>query len=340
VKDLVVKKYIKKLFLLAVTLIFLFFVFRNLDIYELLNVIKGFDIKYVFLLALSIIISLTFRGLCFQQLIYNTAKIPLKELSPLCITAASLNIVLPARAGDFFRAFYVGQKYNVDKIKIFGTVIFERIIDVFTIFCFLLFGVWFYNNNEIARKLCLVAGVCIVLGIILTVIALKFNKTDVICNFVIAKTQKLPFKNFLHRTINMLNGVCNSFCNGFDVINSPKHILFAVLSSIGIWAFECINYLIIIQGFGYQVHWSVSIFIISFIAMACMIPSTSIFIGPYQLAVITAFAMYNVNKETALAISFVEQAIVLITTSLIAVIFLIKNNISYKNLKENIENND
>ena len=97
------------------------------------------------------------------------------------------------------------------------------------------------------------------------------------------------------------------------------------------------NFLIVIYGFGYNIHWSVTIFIISFIALACMIPSTSIFIGPYQLAVITAFSIYNINKETALAISFVEQAIVTLTTAFIAFLFMLKNNISYKELKEDIE---
>ena len=66
-------------------------------------------------------------------------------------------------------------------------------------------------------------------------------------------------------------------------------------------------------------------------------PSTSIFIGPYQFAVIAAFAIYDISKETALAISLVEQAIVIIVTSLIAVLFLLKNNISYKELKEDIK---
>ena len=71
-----------------------------------------------------------------------------------------------------------------------------------------------------------------------------------------------------------------------------------------------------------------------------MVPSTSIFIGPYQVAVIAAFAIYNISKESALAISFVEQGFVVILTTIVAAIFLIRNNISYKELKEDIEQNE
>lgn len=328
---------LKRIVLLLITIIFLYFVFRNIDLIELFEVIKGFEIKYLFLLSISIMISLSFRGLCFKYLISKSANPPLKVLAPLCISCAGLNIVLPARAGDFFRAFFVGKKYGVDKVKVFGTIMLERIFDVFTIFCFLIMGVFVYNRNEIAMSMCSVAGACIVLGIIFTILAYKFNKTDVICNFLIDKTRKLPISSFVEKVVGFVNKLCNSFFNGFEVIDSPKQIVFALLSSICIWIFECMNFLIVIKGFGFELHWSVALFIISFIAMACMIPSTSIFIGPYQLAVITAFSIYNVNKETALAISFVEQAIVTLTTCVVAVIFLLKNNISFEKLQEDIK---
>lgn len=328
----------KRIILLLITLIFLYFVFVNIDINELLIVIKKFDIKYLFLLVLSITISLSFRGLCFKYLIAKSANPPLKVLAPLCISCAGLNIVLPARAGDFFRAFFIGQKYGVDKVKVFGTIMLERIFDVFTIFCFLMVGVFVYNRNEIAMSLCSFAGTCILFGIIFAVLTYKYNKTDAICNFLTDKTNHLAIGTFIEKIISFINKLCNSFFNGFEVIDSPKQIFQALLASVFIWAFECLNFLIVIKGFGFELHWSVSLFIISFIAMACMIPSTSIFIGPYQLAIITAFSIYNVNKETALAISFIEQGIVTITTCLVAVLFLLKNNISFKTLRKDINN--
>ena len=331
------KNHIKRIVLLIITIIFLYFVFVNIDLIELLESIKEFDLKYILLLSISIICSLTCRGICFKKLISKTVNVPLKELVPLCLTSASLNILLPARAGDIFRAFFIGQKYKVSKIKIFGTVMLERIFDVFVIFCFLLVGVFIYHRNEIAIKLCSFAGMCILIGITFTIITFKYNKMDELCCLIINKTKSLPFSNLIQKGINFTNKTCNSFFNGFEIIDAPQKILAVIIASFGIWFFECLNFFITIQGFGYNLHWSVTIFIICFIALACMIPSTSIFIGPYQLAVITAFSIYNVNKETALAISFVEQTIVTIVTSIFALLFLLKNNISFEDLKKDIQ---
>ncbi len=213
----------------------------------------------------------------------------------------------------------------------------ERLFDVIIIFCLIFMGVLLYHKNQIAINLCIFAGILLIAGIAFAVFTYKYNQTDKICYFMETKSRNLPFAEISRKFINFINKLCNSFFAGFEVIDSPKHIIYALLASFGIWVFECLNFLIVIYGFGYNVHWSVTIFIISFIALACMIPSTSIFIGPYQVAVITAFSIYNINKETALAISFTEQAIVALTTTIIAFLFMIKNNISYKELKEDIK---
>lgn len=334
------KTTIKKIILLLITLVFLYFVFVNLDIKELLKLIKEFDVKYAFFLAVSILVSLGFRGLCFKQLISKTKSTPLMDMIPLCITGAALNIVLPARAGDFFRAYYVGHKYSIDKLKVFGAIMLERIFDGLVILSMLFAAIMLYNKNQLAQNLCMWAGIIFIGSLLFAFLMIKNNKADLICNFLVEKTSSFPeiFKKILHALLRFVNKVCNSFVSGFEVLKYPKTLVRVVLTSIAIWGFECLNYYFMILGFHCEVDWSVVLFIISFIALACMIPSTSIFVGPYQFAVIAAFAIYNIPKETALAISLVEQAIVTIVTSIVAVVFLVKNNITYKDLKEDIKN--
>lgn len=333
------KSKLKKIFLLLITIGFLYLVFANLDFKELLRTIKEFDIRYIVLLCVSIILSLTCRGICFKLLISKTVNAPIRDLVPLCISTAAMNIVLPARAGDIFRAYYTGQKYSVNKVKMFGTIMLERIFDGLVILSMLLLAIFLYNKNELAQKLCSGAAVIFVSALIMAFIAVKYNKTDKICNFLEEKTLCLPdiIKRPFHFLLHFTNKTCNSFFEGFEVLHYPGLLISVLIASIGIWAFECLNYFIVIQGFNCSVDWSVILFIIPFIALACMIPSASIFIGPYQFAIIAAFAIYDISKETALAISLVEQAIVMIVTSLIAVWFFFKNNISYKDLKEDIK---
>lgn len=331
-------KNIKRLILLLITFIFLYFVFVNVNFSAFTELIQKFDYKYILLLILFIFMSMTCRAFCFKFLLSKTLKNPsIIELILLCFSGSALNILLPARAGDIFRSYYTGDKYNIDKVKILGTVLFERILDVIVIFSLLIFGIMFYHRNPLAEKLCLFAGILFIVALIISIIMYKKNKADTFCKFIINKTSSFPFSSFIEKGVSSINRICNSFFDGFEVIDSPKNIFMALIFSIGIWFFECCCYYSIILSFGCHIHWSVTIFIISFIALACMIPSTSIFIGPYQLAIISAFAIYNVPKEPALAMSIVEQTVVTLFTSLVAFIFLVKKNISYKELKNNIK---
>ena len=288
------KSFIKNLFLIIITALFLYLIFVNIDFKQLLVTIKNFDMIYLVILPISIITSLAFRGLCFKLLISKSVNIPLKISVPLCLTGAALNIFLPARAGDIFRAIYTGNKFNADKIKILGTVMLERVFDGIVILSFLLVGIFIYNKNPLAQKLSLLSSLIFLGALVFAFLAVRYNKINNLCSFIEQKSSflpekiKHPFYSFLHFT----NKTCNSFIDGFEVLKYPKTLFLSVLSFFAIWMFECLNFYIVIQGFHCTVNWSVTLFIISFIALACMIPSTSIFIGPYQYAVISAFNIF------------------------------------------------
>lgn len=331
------KKNIKKLILLLITFVFLYFVFVNINISKFINTFKDFNCNYIFLLVLLIAITQSMRAICFKQLIHKTVpQANLPYLIFLCLASAGANIILPARAGDFFRAYFTGEKYNMSKIKAFGSIILERLFDVISIFIILMCGIFIYQRNPLAVKLCLITACIIVFACLFAIVTYKHNNLSKICDFIEKKTENLPFSNFIQKVTTLANNICNSFFNGFEVIESPKRILYAFISSMGIWFCECLCYIVTIQGFGYNIHWSVVLFIIPFIALGCIIPSASVFLGPYQIAVITAFAIYNIPKETALAISVVEQSVVTVFLCAVTFIFLLKNNISYKEIKDKI----
>ena len=79
-----------------------------------------------------------------------------------------------------------------------------------------------------------------------------------------------------------------------------------------------------------------SLFVISLISFSTMIPSTSVFLGPYQYAYILALGIFGVQKSTTLAISTVHQGILVLILVAIGGYYLLKFNISVKDI-ENIE---
>ena len=121
---------------------------------------------------------------------------------------------------------------------------------------------------------------------------------------------------------------------GFEVLDSLKYSLIAVASSFVIWGIEAYVAFLILESFDLGLGFAASLFVISLISFSTMIPSTSVFLGPYQYAYILALGIFGVQKSTTLAISTVHQGILVLILVVIGMYYLLKFNISIKDIEK------
>ena len=126
----------RQIILLAITIIFLILVFNKVEFDILLETIKTFNLKHLISITLIFLASLYIRGLRWKFLLMNDKKYSALNLAEIFTVGNMLNIFLPARAGDFYRAYYLGDEKGDKKLKIFGTIILERLFDGITMFLF------------------------------------------------------------------------------------------------------------------------------------------------------------------------------------------------------------
>ena len=228
------------------------------------------------------------------------------HLGAVFIVGSMLNSFLPARAGDIYRAYYLGENKQENKMKIFGSVILERTLDGISVFFILLFGVLFYcKNNPVILSATYFFGAVFIGSMIAFYLIFKFNKIDFVCQ----KTENILEKihlNGLSGIVKSLNKHANSFMEGFEVLDNWKLTLKSAVMSAVVWGIECYVAFLILESFNLSLPFSASLFVISLISFSAMLPSTSIFFGPYQAAYLIALGIYGVNKSTILAISLVH----------------------------------
>ena len=246
-----------------------------------------------------------------------------------------LNVYLPARAGDLYRAYYLGSSEEEKKMKIFGSIILERTFDGICVFLILLFAVMSYSNQQWILNLAYLIGVLFIGSFLGFYLIFKFNKVDFICEKLIYFSTKLPhiIAQKLTAFIKKINVHTNSFIEGFESLNSLKYTTQAFGMSLVIWFVECYVAILIINSFHLNLGFSAALFVISLISFSTMIPSTSVFLGPYQYAYILALGIYGVDKSTALAISTVHQAILMIILTIVGVFYFLRFNFSLNETK-------
>jgi uncharacterized membrane protein YbhN (UPF0104 family) len=103
---------------------------------------------------------------------------------------------------------------------------------------------------------------------------------------------------------------------------------------------ECYIAYLVFASFDLNLGISASLFVISLTSFSSMIPSTSIFLGPYQYAYILALNLYSIEKSVTLAVSTVHQGILIIVLSILGGIFLLKFNSEMQNFSKEIEENN
>lgn len=323
----------RKIFALLISLVLLGLIFHKLDWAKLLQTFKMFDLKNLWIIVPVYISTLYLRGIRWKYLLLNDPKYSAYNLGTVFTVGSMLNIFLPARAGDVYRAYYLGATKGEKKMKLFGSIILERTLDGICVFLILLAAVLLYSKQQWIMNLSYMIGALFIGSFLAFYLIFKFNKVDCICEILIKICSKLPafLAKPLNKLIGKINVHTNSFIEGFEVLNSPKYSTLSFLMSAVIWLIECYVAFLIINSFHLSLGFSAALFVISLISFSTMIPSTSVFLGPYQYAYILALGIYNIDKSTALAISTVHQAILMIILSVIGLFYLMKFNFNMKN---------
>lgn len=325
----------KKIFALLITIAFLVLIFYKIDLATLLKTFRLFDLKNLWGIVPVYISTLYLRGIRWKSLLLDNPKYSAFHLGVVFTVGSMLNIYLPARAGDVYRAYYLGDTKQEKKMKLFGSIILERTLDGICVFLILLFAILSYSKQQWILNLAYLIGLLFIGSFVGFYLVFKFNKVDFICSKLIKFSKKLPHFISGHAVslVEQINIHTNSFIEGFEVLNSFKYSAQAFVMSLIIWAIECYVAFMIINSFHINLGFSAALFVISLISFSTMIPSTSVFLGPYQYAYILALGIYSVDKSTALAISTVHQGILAIILTVIGVFYLLKFNFSLKKIE-------
>ena len=138
----------RKIFALLVTIFFLILIFYKLDVSELISTFKVFDFKNLWLIIILYMLSMYIRGFRWKALFLDDKKYSALELSENFVTGIFLNIFLPARGGDLYRAYQLGATKDEKKMKVLGSILIERTFDGICVFLILLFAVVMYCKTK------------------------------------------------------------------------------------------------------------------------------------------------------------------------------------------------
>ena len=325
----------KKIIALFITLVLLGAIFYKIDWSELIRTFKDFDFKNIWQIIIFYVLTLYIRGIRWKALLLNDKKYSSLHLGEVFTVGSMLNIFLPARAGDVYRAYYLGSVKGEKKMKVFGSIILERTLDGISVFFMLLIAILLYCKQQWILHIAYGIGALFIGSLAVFYVIFKFDKIEEICGWFSNLARRLPQKAAEPSTRAVEKVCCytKSFMEGFTVLDYPKYWFIACVTSVLVWGIEAYVAYLIVDSFGLGLGFSAGLFVLSLISFSTMIPSTSVFLGPYQVAYLMALGIFGIEKSTALAVSTVHQGILIIILTVLGGFYLLKFNISMKDIQ-------
>lgn len=330
---------------LAISLLFLYIVGRNLDFVEFWEAIK--TAQYLWLLPG---IAVYFLGVWARAWRWHYLLRPVKAVStrtmfPIVTIGYMGNNIYPARAGEVLRALVLKRREGVPVSASLATIIVERIFDGVVMLAFI-----FINLGQLAR---LTGGSGIVGGLSIQDVAIwgsliffgalaafllaaMFPKTtDRLVSWLVLRVIPARFRE-------KVMSIARKFLDGLVSLRSPREALMVFLTSVVIWLFETGKYWFVMQAFPFEVSFFALMLMNGIVNLATTIPSAPGYVGTFDAPGIAVLVAYGVDSAVAAGYTVVLHIALWVPITLLGAYYLAKEGITWsggkpKIIDENIE---
>jgi uncharacterized protein (TIRG00374 family) len=267
------------------------------------------------------------RSIRWRFMLTSVKRIPIGSLWSATTIAFMFNNLLPARLGEFVRAYAIGRSENISKSAAFATIVYERVVDVFTLIVLLWFCLFKIEGPEWLKR----SGVILVVFnvALLALLFVMFRYRERFTGVLERLCRPLPMRIRMR-----LLRWTESFIAGLGVLADRSALLPVVLLSIPVWGFATLGVYYCFQAIDMQLPFMASVVLIVLMSLGSMIPSAPAYIGTLQYACILGLAIYSIDKSYALAFSTLYHATQFFPITLVGLYYAWRSSIRYSDVSQ------
>ncbi len=274
------------LFSFLVSGVCLYLAFKNVDWSETWLALKAANYLYILGTVAVTIGSIWIRAYRWKFMLDPVKKIPASGLFSSTMIGFMANNVLPARLGEFVRAYAVGRQFQLSKSAAFATIVIERAFDLVTLVLCLGVVLLLVQLNP---KIQFMGAFAIVVCILMFGVLVFFRqRRDVVSRIADGLMKRLPEgargrgSKFVH-----------SFIDGLEVLARGQHLLAILVLSLVMWASVALSMELTIRAFSLEVPYYASLVLLVVVSLGLMIPSGPGFAGTFEAATIWALMRFD-----------------------------------------------
>jgi uncharacterized protein (TIRG00374 family) len=308
---------------------------KQMDIAKLIAAFKEMDWRFLALGVACNFASYFFRGVRWLFLLLPLQRIPLRPVYAATIIGYMANNILPARLGEFARAYVLAQRHGLRVTAVFATLVIDRLWDGFTVLVILVATLFTVKlppaMGDVQEKLTAVGMVMVAIYLVVIVV-MFFLKRYTAPTKVLMQRCLAPFPaRFGEMAVKMMD----SFLAGLKM-GTPLALLAVVLSSVIIWFFALLPVDLVMRAFGIVLPPAAAMLILVFLVFAVMAPAAPGAIGTYHIACMYGLKAFSVPLEKAMSIAIVMHGINFFPVIIVGFYYLLRERISFSMLRGDV----
>lgn len=290
---------------IGVSVVLVFFLFRGVDYHKLWEASSHANLYLWIPVFLIQYLLMLIRALRWQYLMKPLKEIGVGSLFSATTIGFMANNLLPARMGEFVRAYVISQKEGLSVTSSFATIVVERIFDIIAVLLLTMFVFLFLDlPGGVSEIKGMVRAGAIGL-MILSIAAVLFLYILVRHHEKAISVFRIVLKPVPEKIQEQAVLFLGSLAKGLKIVKGGRSLLMVSLYTILNWLLSATPIYIITLSFGFILPFSSALLILVLLAFAVSVPSSPGYVGPFHAAIYLGLGLYGIGKEEAIGMAIV-----------------------------------
>ncbi|HEX4347647.1 MAG TPA: lysylphosphatidylglycerol synthase transmembrane domain-containing protein [Vicinamibacterales bacterium] len=327
---------VRTLFVIAAALALVALFFRNVDLRAVTRDIAHAHPAWLALSLSSFLLIIAIRARRWQFLLRPLGQPSFMNAFRAVAVGFAASTVLPARAGELIRPYFLSRHEPVTATGAFATVVLERLLDVVAVLVLLasfvfLFGADAAAANTSAFAAVRVAGMVAAAAAVAVLVALFLMAGRPAALQGLLRTLEAVFPKTL---VDVASRIVDKFAAGLAVVRRPEELLVALLWSFPLWLTIAVGIWSVGKAFGLLVPFTGSFLMIAILVVGGAVPTPGAVGGFHEAFRFGATTFFGAPNDAAVGAAIVLHAFSVLPTLLLGGVFAAQAGLNFGTMRQ------
>jgi uncharacterized protein (TIRG00374 family) len=330
------RSHVRTILVLAVAVLLVVLFLYNVDLRGVLSAIVHAQPAWLALSLATMFANLALRAWRWRYLLEPLGGTTFANAFRATAVGFAASSILPARAGELIRPYFLARHERMSATGAFATVILERLLDMITVLVLLasyvfLSGVDLSAANPVAYEAVKWAGVS---AAVMAVAALAFLFVLAGNPARLAATLKKLEQVLPSKLAGLLAEVAEKFALGLGVIRRPGRLFVALLLSVPLWLCIATGTWAAAVAFHLQVPFTGSFLITALLVIGVAVPTPGAVGGFHAMFRLGATTFFGAPDDAAVGAAIVLHAFTVGPSLLLGLMFAAQAGLNFKGMRQ------